>query len=718
MTVLDLAVHPAGAIAAMHLGEYGARVLRVDTRSETPVQDEALWRYANRTKEMVSTGDGVVPGLASSADVVVVDLPAGDLEDAGLDAARLRADNPALVHAWMPPHAPRGPAADLPADELLLWAWTGLASQQPGATSDHPVAPVVPIITYEQGALGATALAAALIERETRGAARSVVVSGLHAVNAMNTSIRIDMPGIFRPFGANKDGSGVSPQFRMYRCRDGVWVFVCALTPPFFFKLLEALDLMEVMLLPEVEGEFARFVRPQVQVIVNARFAERMAERDSEDWARRFDELGVPYAPVQTREEWAAGETVAANDLLLPVPGDDATTGPGLPAVLSATPGSLARSPIDATATEAEPRRVGATAAPTLPLDGVLVVDATKFLAGPFGCLVLQDLGARVVKVDPPGGEDFRTVAGASYCALNHDKDQVCIDLKEAAGRDAFTALVHRADVLVENMGHQVVDELGLDVGAFRAGNAGLVHCHIDGWGAGPLEETPGFDPLLQARSGLMVAQGGVDSPVIQPMSLHDIGTGTLAAFGTLTALYARTHLGAGQDVRVALSRTSVAFQAAEFTTYPDRPAPRVGYIDYVGDGPAHRFVEAADGWLAVCASTAAQQVAWDRIRGVDDASLPELTVDAVLDACRAAGVPAVAVLSRDDVYTSTALAENATFLTVDDDDLGTVRVMRGYSDWDGVAPRPRATMHCAGRDTRAVLDTINESLEDEMGNV
>ena len=497
--MVDLSVHPAGAIVAMHLGEYGARVVRVDTAEDVAsAYDEALWRYANRTKEMVPAGDAVVRDLVSRADVVVVDLPAGELERAGLDAARVRADNASLIHAWMPPHAVRGPAADLPADELLLWAWTGLASQQPGATSDHPVAPVVPIITYEQGALGATAIAAALIERATRGAVRSLTVSGLHAVNAMNTSIRIDLPGIFRPFGANKDGTGVSPQFRMYRCRDGVWVFLCALTPPFFFKLIEALDLMEIMLLPEVEGEFARFVQPEVQAIVNARFAERMAERDSDEWARRFDELGVPYAPVQTREEWAASATVAANDLLLPVPGDDATTGPGLPAVLSTTPGSLDRSDADGTA--ADPVRVVEPVTPALPLDGVLVVDATKFLAGPFGCLVLQDLGARVVKVDPPGGEDFRTVAAASYCALNRDKDQVSIDLKDAAGREAFTALVHRADALVENMGHQVVDKLGLDVGAFRAGNAGLVHCHIDGWGAGPLAETPGFDPLLQAR--------------------------------------------------------------------------------------------------------------------------------------------------------------------------------------------------------------------------
>ena len=183
----------------------------------------------------------------------------------------------------------------------------------------------------------------------------------------------------------------------------------------------------------------------------------------------------------------------------------------------------------------------------------MLVVDATKFLAGPFGGLVLQDLGARVVKVDPPGGEDFRTVAGASYCALNRDKDQVCIDLKDAAGRDAFAALVGRADALLENMSRQVTDELRLDLPGLRAANPRLVHCHIDGWGAGPLADTPGFDPLLQARSGLMVAQGGAETPVIQPMSLHDIGTGTLAAFGTLVALYARTHLGGGQHVGVAL---------------------------------------------------------------------------------------------------------------------------------------------------------------------
>ena len=112
-----------------------------------------------------------------------------------------------------------------------------------------------------------------------------------------------------------------------------------------------------------------------------------------------------------------------------------------------------------------------------------------------------------------------------------------------------------------------------------------------------------------------MVAQGGADHPVIQPMSLHDIGTGTLAAFGTIAGLYARTHVGEGQDVGVALSRTSVAFQGGEYTTAPDLAAPVVGYIDYVGEEPDHCFVEASDGWLAVAATTDEQRAAWSTIR-------------------------------------------------------------------------------------------------------
>lgn len=724
VTVLDLSVYPAGAIAAMHLAEFGADVVRVGAAEVGAAGDLPLWLYAHRGKRSVPASDGLVPELAAGADVVIVDRTQPQLAGSGVSCDQLRAHNADVIHAWMPPHAPHGPAADLPADELLLWAWTGLADQQPGATSDHPVAPVVPLVTYEQGALGATSIAAALVDRATTGASRALTVSGLHAVSAMNTSIRIEMPGIYRPFGAQKDGAGSSPQFRMYRCRDGKWLFICALTPPFFLRTLEALDLMDLMVMPGVDGDIRRMVDPEIQQIAISHFVQRMAERDSAEWARRFDAMRVPYAPVQRREEWAASETVAANQLLLrrshPRYGEMVV--PGLPVELSHTPGAVepARALGDARLGErtAAPGRVARDAASsggptTLPLDGLVVIDATKFLAGPFGCLLLQDLGATVIKVDPPGGEDFRAVAGASYCALNRDKAQVCLDLADAADRDAFASLVQRADVLVENMSEHVVEELQLDLAGMRAANPRLVHCHIDGWGAGPLQDSPGFDPLLQARAGLMTAQGGIDTPVIQPMSVHDIGTGTLAAFGVVAATYARAHLGTGQEVRASLSRSSIAFQAGEYTTFPGRPEPLVGYLDYVGDGPDHRMYPCSDGWLAVSATSAAGHAAWAEISAGD--ALARSTVQSVVDACRAARVPAVAVLGREEVYASEAMAENASFLTVDDDDLGEVRVVRGYSDWDGVAPRRRAAMRSAGADTRAVLDAASEH---EMRNL
>ena len=332
----------------------------------------------------------------------------------------------------------------------------------------------------------------------------------------------------------------------------------------------------------------------------------------------------MPYAPVQSRADWAASETVSANNLLHRT--RDADHGdmvvPDVPVELSLTPGSVeweaATLPMDGVVSGEHNRArsaptLGAVEPRKLPLDGVVVVDTTKFLAGPFGGQLLHDLGATVIKIEPEGGEEFRAVAGATYSVLNRNKPQVVLDLTAPADRDAFSSLVQRSDVLMENMSQKVVDKLHLDLAQLRVANPDLVHCHIDAWGPGPLDDSPGFDPLLQARSGLMAAQGGLETPVIQAMSVHDIGTGTLAAFGVVAALYARTRLGVGQQVRAALSRTSIAFQGAEFTTFAGRTAPTVGHLDYIGDSPAHRLYSCTDGWIAVSATADTDRAAFEQ---------------------------------------------------------------------------------------------------------
>ena len=165
--MLDLAVAPGGALAAMHLGEYGARGDARRAGGAARLGAVALRQphqaRGSGARRVWSRSSRRRPTSWSST------CPASELEAAGLTCEQLREHNPSLVHAWMPPHAPSGETADLPYDELLLWAWTGLAAQQPGATSDHPVASVVPIITYEQGALGACAIGAALVERSDAG---------------------------------------------------------------------------------------------------------------------------------------------------------------------------------------------------------------------------------------------------------------------------------------------------------------------------------------------------------------------------------------------------------------------------------------------------------------------------------------------------------------------------------------------------------------------
>ena len=155
-----------------------------------------------------------------------------------------------------------------------------------------------------------------------------------------------------------------------------------------------------------------------------------------------------------------------------------------------------------------------------------------------------------------------------------------------------------------------------------------------------------------------MAALGGLDTPILEAISFNDLGTGTLAAFGIVAALYARTRLGIGQEVRASLSRTSIAFQGAEFTTFPGRPAPRIGRIDYVGDSPAHRYYACSDGWFALSAISAESRHALEQITGESLEGAPEVlepffasrTVRAALDACRAAGVTSVDSLPVDDV--------------------------------------------------------------------
>ncbi len=196
------------------------------------------------------------------------------------------------------------------------------------------------------------------------------------------------------------------------------------------------------------------------------------------------------------------------------------------------------------------------------PLEGVLVVDLTRVLAGPFATMMMADLGARVIKVERPGaGDDSRGygpyVEGRSmyFARVNRGKESVALDLKDPADRSVLDELVDRADVLVENFRPGVMDRLGLGPETLRARNPGLVYCSISGFGqTGPLRGRQAYDTVVQAASGLMSVTGFPGGPPVKPGAPFGDLSAALYAFGAVcAALVDRHRTGRGARIDIAM---------------------------------------------------------------------------------------------------------------------------------------------------------------------
>jgi crotonobetainyl-CoA:carnitine CoA-transferase CaiB-like acyl-CoA transferase len=238
-------------------------------------------------------------------------------------------------------------------------------------------------------------------------------------------------------------------------------------------------------------------------------------------------------------------------------------------------------------------------------LDGVTVLDLSGFIAGANCPALLADMGANVIKVEGPEGDAWRA-SGLAFLGSNRGKRGIVIDLKQPHGRDLLLDLVDHADVLVDNVRAGVMERLGIGWDVLHARNPRLIHTSVTGYGpTGPYAHLPGFDPLFQARSGLMRAQGEPGGePVYLQVAVCDYGTALSAAYGTLLALFARERTGRGQRVETSLLHSALTMQAGEFIFYDGRPEVRPGARDMRGQSALYRIYEAADRSLMLACST------------------------------------------------------------------------------------------------------------------
>lgn len=332
----------------------------------------------------------------------------------------------------------------------------------------------------------------------------------------------------------------------------------------------------------------------------------------------------------------------------------------------------------------------------TLPLAGIRVLDISQVMAGPFCCMLLGDMGADVIKVEPPKtGDSTRHSMGfrlkgedsPGFLALNRNKRSISLNLKDEADREVLYALVKSADVLVENARPGVAARLGIDYDTLAKINPRLVYASISGFGqTGPWAQRPGFDLIAQAMSGILSSNGfpGME-PAKNSIAVADLGAGLFSAYAILSAIIGREKSGQGQYIDASLLEAALGLSIWETTELwgtGKSPTP-IGSANRMS--APYQAVQASDGWFVIGAANQGLWLTFLKVLGrtelQDDprystnaarvanrlALIEELaptfltrTREEWIDALLAAGVPAAPILDYGEaVVSEQAVARN-----------------------------------------------------------
>lgn len=245
------------------------------------------------------------------------------------------------------------------------------------------------------------------------------------------------------------------------------------------------------------------------------------------------------------------------------------------------------------------------------PLDGIVILDFTRLLPGPFATQLLGNLGADVIKVEDTGPGDYmRTVPpsiqGVSYAYLmvNRGKRSLCVDLKTKEGRAILYKLVPKADILMEQFRPHVMKELGMDYQTLAKRNKRLIYCSFSGYGqTGPAKDVPGHDITFEAHAGILGVSGDHDGhPAIPGVPMADLASGFNAAMSVLAALRTRDRTGKGELIDVSIFDTAVSLMVLNLARYlATGEEPVAGETLLTGTFPFYNLYETSDGcWLAV----------------------------------------------------------------------------------------------------------------------
>ena len=262
------------------------------------------------------------------------------------------------------------------------------------------------------------------------------------------------------------------------------------------------------------------------------------------------------------------------------------------------------------------------------PLSGVRVLDLSAYIAGPYGCTMLADQGAEVIKIEPPEGDNLRQYPSTlksesrAFIGVNRSKRGIAVDLKSVSGQALLMRLARDADVLVHNFRPGVPARLGASHAQLAAINQRLIYCAVTGYGeSGPLKDKAGYDQVLQTMTGMCALQGKRGAaPEIIYGSVVDYYAAALVAAGVASALYERERTGLGQKVGVSLLRSALTMQSARLIWAQGEPldigrdmrSGGVTGIHPAREGHLYLSANTARFWQALCAKTGLVDLAAD----------------------------------------------------------------------------------------------------------
>ena len=649
--VLDLSSGPVGGVATMILGDFGAEVVKLERPGGDPLRSltaAPMWLRGKRSVEAdLTTQDGRAGllELSTEADVLVTTFRPSTVERLGADYGTLAAANPRLIYCSITGFGPRGPYAEYPAYEGLVAAKSGRMRGFSGQRMrEGPGFAAVPVGGHGASQGAVHGIVAALIERDRCGRGQIVETSLLQGmlpfdlVQLLLTQLHERRPDVY-PEVLNFGGGMPTLNYHPVMTADGRWIQLGNLLEHLFYAFMDAADLTELFVEEQWQGGPAEWT-PEALEEMRDRILERMQERPAEEWMAIFRASGNVAAEIFTpTHDAVANPEMHANGDVVTI--DDPQLGAvqqlGPIAHLRETPAQIERAaPAVGEANGFNwPARNGALAANGTkpsgrPLEGFTILEFATIIATPIGVSMLADLGARVIKVEPIGGDPFRGMGAGPLTGLlasktNAAKESICIDLKSESGQAIVAELIAGANAVVHNYRPGVPDRIGIGWATASAIRPDIVWVSANGYGPdAPGANRPSAHPIPGAAVGGALYQAGSAMPPAACEGLEEIreasrqlmranepnpdpNTGVLVASATLLGLYAQQRYGVGQQIFVNMLTANAYANADDFIRYEGKQPRRQVDGELYGISALYRLYPTEQGWVFLAAPTDAE---------------------------------------------------------------------------------------------------------------